>query len=422
MPTAIMSVVILSGGLSDKADYHGLASFTASLLTKGTLKRTGKDISQQIAAMGGSLEAQSGLSDLTSVVSARGFVENLDQTIDILADVLRNPAFPGEEVENFKERMLVRLQTRRSSPDVLAQEQLSRAIYGSHPASLVELPADSIRKLSPKDLSDFHSTYYRPNNAILAIAGDITLNEVLPKIEKTFGGWQRADVPPMTIQEAPPQTGARIFLIDRPGSVQTVLRLGNLGIERTSPDFPPLLLANRILGGGAAARLFLNLREDKGYTYGAYSSFDTPKFRGTWVSRSAVRTEVTAGAMHEFMYELKRLRNEKVSAGELDDAKRAVIGNLALSLEGSETLLNNVITQKLYNFPSDYWDTYPYKIAAVTADDIQRVAQKYIDLDQLQIIAVGDASKLLGVLAKYGKVEVSDVDGRPVPPLDMKKN
>jgi predicted Zn-dependent peptidase len=193
-----------------------------------------------------------------------------------------------------------------------------------------------------------------------------------------------------------------------------VLQLGTLGIERTSPDYFAVLLADRVLGGGPSGRLFLNLREDKGYTYGAYSNFGGSKFRGTWFSSSEVRTDVTEGAMKEFMYELNRLRTDKVSATELENAKRAIIGSFALSLEQPQALLQNIITQKLYNLPADYWDTYPQKVSAITADDVQRVAQKYIDLNHLQVVAVGDASKAREVLEKYGKVEVFDADGKPV--------
>jgi zinc protease len=192
------------------------------------------------------------------------------------------------------------------------------------------------------------------------------------------------------------------------------LQLGTLGIERTSPDYFAVLLADRVLGGGPSGRLFLNLREDKGYTYGAYSGFGGSKFRGTWVSSSEVRTDVTEGAMHEFMYELKRLRDEKVSADELQNAKTAIIGSFALSLEQPNSLLQNIITQKLYGLPADYWDTYPQKVTAITAEDVQRVAQKYIDLGHLQVVAVGDATKAREVLGKYGKVELYDADGKLV--------
>ena len=415
VPTFNMQMVMLSGGLSDPADYRGLASFTASLLREGTKTRASKDISEQVDSLGATLGANSGFSSMTTNVNAGGLVENLDQTLEIFADVIRNPTFPQAEVDRYKTRTLAQLQFLRSSPQFLAQEQFNRAIYGTtHPASVVTPPAESLKKLASKDLVDFHAKYYRPNNAILAIVGDVTMKDIMPKLEKAFGSWEKGDVPATTIPPAPAQGESKIYLIDRPGSVQTVLQLGTLGIERTSPDYFAVLLADRVLGGGPSGRLFLNLREDKGYTYGAYSGFGGSKFRGTWISSSEVRTDVTEGAMKEFMYELNRLRNDKVPADELDNAKRAIVGSFALSLEQPQSLLQNIITQKLYNLPVDYWDTYPQKVAAITADDVQRVAQKYIDLGHLQVVAVGDAAKARDVLAKYGKVEVFDADGKPL--------
>jgi zinc protease len=415
VPTFNMQMVVLSGGLSDPADYRGLAGFTASLLREGTTKRSSKDISEQVDALGATLNAGSGLSSFTTNVSTAGLVENFDQTLDLFADVIRNPTFPQAEVARFKTRTLSQLAIQRSIPQFLAAEQFSRAIYGAnHPASFIVAPAESINKITSKDLSDFHAKYYRPNNAILAIVGDVTMKEIMPKLEKAFGDWQKGDVPAVKIPEAPAPGESHIYLIDRPGSVQTVLQLGTLGIERTSPDYFAVLLADHILGGGPTGRLFLNLREANGYTYGAYSNFGGSKFRGTWVASSEVRTDVTEGAMREFMNELHRLRDEKPSVSELENAKRGIIGGFALSLEQPQALLQNIITQKLYNLPADYWDTYPQKVSAITADDVQRVAQKYMDLGHLQIVAVGDAAKAREVLAKYGTVEVFDAEGKPV--------
>jgi zinc protease len=424
VPTFNLQMVVLSGGLSDKADYRGLASSTAALLREGTTKRSSKDIAEQVDALGATLTANSGLSTMTTNVSANGLVENLEPTLDLFADVVKHPTFPQAEVDKYKTRILNQLQLQRSFPQFLAQEQFSRAIYGtSHPASLVSPPAESIKKLTSKDLSDFHSTYYRPNNAILAIVGDVTLKDILPKLEKAFGDWQKADVPAFTVPQAPAPGDAKIYLIDRPGSVQTVLQLGTLGIERTNPDYFSVLVANRVLGGGPSGRLFLNLREHKGYTYGAYSSFNGSKFKGTWEASSEVRTDVTEGAMKEFMNELNRLRDQPVPAEELENAKRAIVGGFALSLEQPAALLNNIITQKLYNLPADYWDAYPQKVASITAADVQNAAKKYIDLGHLQVVAVGDASKARDVLTKYGKVEVFDADGKPVtvPPSENNK-
>lgn len=416
VPLFSMQMVILSGGLSDPADQRGLASFTASLLREGTTKRSSKEISEQVDSLGATLGATASVSSFTSTVTASGLVENLDQLLDIFSDVVRNPKFTADEVERFKSRTLASYQFLRSNPTYLAQERFYRAIYGNHPAALITAPSESLRRTTAADLAQFHSTYYRPNNAMLTIVGDVKLKDVLPKIERAFGDWEKGNVSPAAIPAVQAQPDARIYLIDRPGSVQTVLQLGNLGIQRTDPDYFPLLVMNKVVGGDAASRLFLNLREDHGYTYGAYSSFGSSKYPGTWVANSSVRTEVTEGAMREFMYELKRIRGVPVETAELDNAKRALIGSFALSLEDPQALLQNIVTQRLYNLSADYWDTYPQKVAAVTAADVQRVAQKYVDLDHMQIVAVGDAAKTRTILAKYGTVEVYDTEGKPVTP------
>lgn len=416
VPLFSMQMVILSGGLSDPAEQRGLASFTASLLREGTTKRSSKEISEQVDSLGATLAANASVSSFTSTVTASGLVENLDQLLDIFSDVVRNPKFPADEVEKFKSRTLASLQFLRSNPSYLAQERFNRAVYGNHPAALVTAPPESLRRTTAADLAQFHSTFYRPNNAMLTIVGDVKLKDVLPKIERAFGDWQRGNVSPVAIPAVQAQPDARIYLIDRPGSVQTVLQLGNLGIQRTDPDYFPLLVMNKVVGGDAASRLFLNLREDHGYTYGAYSSFGSSKYPGTWLANSSVRTEVTEGAMREFMYELKRIRSVPVETAELENAKRALIGSFALSLEDPQALLQNIVTQRLYSLTDDYWDTYPQKVAAVTAADVQRVAQKYVDLDHMQIVAVGDAAKTRTILAKYGTVEVYDAEGKPVAP------
>src|SRR5437868_794640 len=414
VPTFSMQMVMLSGGLSDPTDYHGLASFTAAMLREGTTTRKSKDIAEQADTIGATLTASAGLSGFTSNVTTSGLVENFDPALALFSDVILNPTFPQEEIDKYKARQLQQQQFQRSIPQFLTQERFLRAIYGNHPAGMITPPMESIRKISSADLAGFYSKYYRPNNAMIAIVGDVTLKEIMPKLERAFGAWAKGDVPATTIPTVGAPGPMQIQLINRPGSVQTVLQLGNLGIERTNPDYFAVAVMNEILGGGPQARLFMNLREDKGYTYGAYSSFGGSKYRGTVVSSSEVRTDVTEGAMKEFMYELNRIRDEKVSATDLENAKRSLVGGFALSLEQPTALLQNLVIQKLYDMPADYWDTFPAKIMAISADDVQRIAQKYIDMGHLQIVAVGDANKTRSILAKYGSVQEYDADGKPV--------
>ena len=413
LPTFSMQMVVLSGGLADPPDQHGAAQFTASLLREGTKTRSSKQIAEQADSLGATLGAFSSLSSLDSRVQASGLTDNFDQIMELFADIILNPSFLAAEFDKLKTRSLAQLRLQRSNPAFLAQEMFSKVMYGSHPGARVALSADEIQRLTPEVLHKYHSTFYKPNNAIFAIVGDVKPAEIVAKLEKTFGGWQRGDVPPTSIPSVNETGPAKIYVVNRASSVQTNLILGSLSVERSDPDYYALDVMNQVVGGGASARLFLNLREDKGYTYGAYSGVSAGKYRGVFRANTEVRTEVTKGSMDELMYELKRIRDEKVPADEFDRAKRTIIGSFAVQLESPQSLLGNIITQKLYGLPTDYWDTYTQKIAAITADDVQRVARKYLDLTRLQVVAVGDANKITDVLKQFGTVEVFDTEGNP---------
>jgi predicted Zn-dependent peptidase len=203
----------------------------------------------------------------------------------------------------------------------------------------------------------------------------------------------------------------KVSLVHRPNSVQTTVALGNIAIDRRSPDYTPMVVMNDIIGGGASARLFLNLREEKGYTYGVYSSFSALRYPGPWRAGGNMRSEVTDAALVEFFTEIRRIRDEKVSDRELEESKRSIVASFALSLEQPSRVLNFAITRKLHGLPADYWDTYPHKIMAVTPEDVQRVARRYLNPNTLQLVAVGDATKIKSALEKYGSVEVYDSNG-----------
>lgn len=416
LPTFSMQMVVLSGGLSDPPDLHGCAQFTASVLREGTKTRTSKQIAEQIDSLGGSLFANSSLSSMTSVVSASGLTDNFDQVMELFTDVILHPTFPADEVTKLKTRTLAQLRSQRSFPFFLASEMFSKVMYGDHPASRIAPSTEEVQRLTPEVLAKFHGTYYRPNNAIFAMVGDVKPSEVVAKLEKAFGAWPQGDVPATVIPKVRDTGAAKIYLVDRPGSVQTNLLMGTLSIERTDPDYYALQVQNRIVGGGPSARLFMNLREDKGYTYGAYSNVSALKFRGTFQASTEVRSNVTDGSMKELLHELNRIRDEKVAPEEFENATRAIVGSFALQLEFPQSVLQNIITQKLYGLPDDYWDAYPERIVSVTPEDVQRVARKYLDLDHLQVVAVGDAKQITDVLRKYGAVEGFDTDGKPLMP------
>jgi zinc protease len=403
-----------TGPIFEPANVPGLAGITAQMLREGTTTKSSVQIAEQIDQLGASINAASGFGSSSTVVNGSGLSDNFDQWFALTNDILLNPTFPANELNRIKQRMKTQLRQQRANPNFLSAETFSKAVYGSHPASVVSSTPESIDAFTPEMLAKWHRERYAPQNAILGITGDVKASEIVPKLEKWLAAWKRTDLKEELPPNPKPAASRRVLLVNRPDSVQTTVALGNIAIDRRDPDYIPLTVMNHILGGGPAARLFLNLREEKGYTYGVYSSFTALKYPGPWRAGADVRTEVTAGAMTEFYREFQRIRDEKVPTGELDEAKRALVASFALSLERPPELLSYAIVQKVYGFPPDYWDTYPAKIMTVTADDIQRVARKYVNPENLQIVAVGDVSKIKPVFEKYGPVEVYDGDGKKI--------
>lgn len=405
LPTFSLQLWFNGGGLADPPEKRGVAMVTANQLREGTKTRSSREIAEQLATLGASLSASSGPASSETVVSVTGLSDFVDQTMALAADVIRNPTFPTSELDKFRARYLAQLQIQRANPGFQAQEQFMRAIYGEHPGALVVPDEAVIKQLTSADLAAFHAARFRPNNTLLLAHGDISLKDLVAGLERHFGDWSKAELNKVSLPPPKPPKKSRVLLVDRPGSVQTSLWVGSMGIERDSDDYFAMLVMNHILGGGPASRLFMNLREDKGYTYGVYSSFTGTTFPGVVVASTDVRTAVTEGALHELSLELQRIANEPVSERELTNARRALVGRFALSLDSPQSLLGNLATQKIYGLPADYWDTYPQRVEAITPADIQRVAKKYYDRERLQIVAVGDAKEVGKVLEKYGTVE-----------------
>lgn len=403
-----------AGPLFEPADQPGLAVVTAQMLREGTRTRTSKQIAEDVDKLGATLLSSSGFGSAVANVSASGLSDNFDQWFALAADVLLNPTFPADELAKLKQRLKVQLKQQRASPNFLLSERFNRAVYGNHPAANVSVTNESIEAFTPAALVKWHRERYAPQNAILGIAGDVKASELIPKLKQWLAGWPKTGAKEVLPPNPAPATAMKIYLVDRPNSVQTTVAMGNIAIDRRDPDYIPMVVMNNIVGSGGASRLFINLREEKGYTYGAYSFFTALKYPGPWRAGGDMRTEVTDGAMTEFLKEIRRIRDERVPEAELEESKRSEVASFALSLEQPTQLLSYAITRKIYGFPDDYWETYPARIMAVTADDVQRVAKKYLNPGQLQVVAVGDASKIKTILEKYGTVEVYDMEGRPV--------
>lgn len=402
-----------AGGYYDPANLPGLAGFTATLMREGTATKTSEQISEQLDRLAATVGVGAALSSPVATVTGSGLTNNLDTVLALMADVLMNPSFPDAEIARYKTRTRAGLMAQRSQPGFLAQERFSRAVYGAHPASRVSPTPEAVDALNRAALVEFHKAHYVPDGAVLAVSGDITLAQAKAKAEAAFGAWKRSGAAIPAPADAPALTGPSITLVVRPGSVQTTLLVGTQSIQRTDPDFEALTVANRTLGG-PFGRLFEHLREQKGYTYGAGSNFSATRFRGAWNASTDVRTEVTDPALTDLMDEIRQMRDTPVMEKELSDMKRAIVAGFARSLESPGALLNNYVDSYMYKLPADYWEKYPSRIEAVTAGDIQRVAKKYWAPERLQIVAVGDQSKVEPALRKLGAVQIFDADGKPI--------
>jgi zinc protease len=403
-----------AGALFDPPNLPGLAKITAEMLREGTKSRTSRQIAEESDTLGATLSAASEFGSSVTTFRASGLSQNFDSWFSLALDVLLNPTFPADELEKIKQRLRVQLSQQRTAPNFLVDERFNRAVFGDHPAAIVSPTAESVAAMTTEALVRWHRERYAPQNAILGIAGDVRAADLIPKLEKQLAVWEPSNRKDSFSARPLPASARKVYLIDRPNSVQTTIALGNIAIDRRSPDYIPMVVMNHILGGGPAARLFLNLREEKGYTYGVSSNFTARRYPGPWRAGGNMRTEVTAGALTEFFNEIRRIRDEKVSEAELADAKRAITARFALSLEQPTETLNFAIVQKVYGFPTDYWDSYPAQVMAVTSDDVQRVARKYLDPDTMQLVAVGDGRKIKSILEKYGPLEVYDSGGQPV--------
>ena len=413
-PVVNMNLQISGAGpIFDPADKPGLANLTAQMLREGTKTRNSRQIAEDIDKLGATLSATSGFGFTAAAITASGLSDNFDHWFGLMADVLMNPSFPADEFGKLKARQKTALMQQRTQPGFLSEERFRRVVYGNHPAAVYSTTPAVLDSLTPEMLAAWHRERYVPQNAILGVAGDVKASEVIAKLKTALAGWKRTDYKESLPANPKPVTDAKIYLIDRPNSVQSTITMGNIAIDRRHADYIPVTVMNSIVGGGASARLFLNLREEKGYTYGVYSGFTALKYPGPWSAGGDVRTEVTEGAMTEFMRELNRIRDEKVPVDELEEQKRSIVAGFALSLESPQQLLNYSITRKIYGLPDDYWETYPAKVMAVSADDVQRVARQYVNPQTQQIVVVGDAKKIKSILEKFGTVVVFDADGKP---------
>lgn len=410
-PVLNLDLYLPAGGAADPAGKPGVASMTAELLTKGTPTRDAKAIAEAIEGVGGSLSAGTDDDDLT--VSADVLSDQAELAFDLLSDVALRPAFPETELETYRGQKLSALTAALGQPDAVAERIFAREVYGAHPYGRAETP-ESVKAITAADLKAFHEANFKPGGALLVVSGDITPARARELALRFFGGWRGAAPTRPAFPAVNAAERMRIVLVHRPGSVQSNLIVGRPALRPDSPDYWAANLANQVLGGWSDSRLFQILRQQKGWTYGAYSSVDRMRDVGVFSATAEVRTEVTDSALAEMIHQLRRMGTETVPADELESAKSYLAGSYPGRFETPGMIANRLAGTRLLGLPAEHLRQYPERIRAVTAAQVQRAAATYFSPDKAVVVVVGDATKVLPKIEGMGPVTLLDVEGKPL--------
>jgi zinc protease len=414
LPVVAAGLVLKTGSDANPADKPGLANFVAAMLDEGTMTRSALQIADEVAALGASLTTASSMDATT--VSARSLTKNFPALLDLAADVVLRPSFPAEEIERQRAQRLGQLVQQRDNPALVAAQVQAAALYGPrHPYGYSEIGTEAaVKAMSRADMEAFWKQNFVPNNAALIVAGDISMTDLRALAEKAFGGWQRG-TPAQPALGAPATTPARIVIVDKPGSPQTQLRVVSIGAPRSSPDFRPLQVMNMALGGLFSSRINMNLRERNGYSYGTYSNFTFRKSAGPFAVAGGIRTDATAPAVTEIFKEISGITGSAIPADELQKAKDSLANSLPGAFESGANAVGNFSNVFIYDLGLDYYSRYAQQVNAVTSDQAQDVAKRYLVPTRMVVIAVGDRKAIEADLQKLnlGTIEIRDAEGRP---------
>jgi len=421
VPVVQFSLLLDAGFAADQFASPGAARLAMDMLAEGTRRRTSLEISDELALLGADLGA--GCSLDTCSVSLNTLRQNLDAALDLYADVILNPSFPNADFRRRQEQRLAGIRREKSEPMSMALRVIPQVLYGKGHAYGVPFSGsgmeDSVAKLTADDMRRFHGTWFRPNNATLVVAGDITLAEVTPKLERLFRDWKAGDVPQKNLATVAPREKPSVFVIDRPGSIQSVVLVGNLAPPKANPEEQAIEMVNKIIGGDFTSRINMNLREDKHWTYGARSSIASLRGqRPFWVS-VAVQSDKTQETLRELQNELR----DFVGSRPVTDAEFArVVNNQALKLPGSWETINSVagsLTEIVcFGLPDTYFQTYADKIRALKRENLCEAAKNVVKPEHLVWVVVGDRAKIeSGVRTlNFGEIQFVDADAKPVTP------
>jgi len=412
-PAVSFRLLIRAGAANDAANKPGVAGFVAGLLDQGTTTRTAEQIANTIESAGGLISVGAG--NEVSFVSGAIVKDKVALALELAADLVQRPAFSPAEIQRQKDSAMSGLQVSADDPDFIANALIDRLVFGFHPYGRPgPTTPQQIQQISREDMVAFHRTWFVPNNALLAVVGDLTAEEAFAAAEKAFGSWARRDVPTVSFDEPPPPT-RRVIVVDRPGAVQTEIRVGQLGIARTHAEYTAVDLMMRILGGEGANRLFGVLRGDRGLTYGASANFRAYKYSGSFIAETDTRSEATGEALRLTIGEIQRLQRELVDPRELRGAQDYMSGSFPLTIETPSAIAMQVLNLLFFGLPLKHLENYREEVGRVSPADVQRVAKQFLFPDRLSIVLVGEASTIIAQLKAIGienveRIAASDLD------------
>ena len=396
VPLVDVLVLLDAGAARDPADLPGLATFTATMLQQGAGRRGALEIADEVAFLGGQLGTAASYDAAT--VTLHVPKRRLSPALDLLADVILRPTFADSEVIRQRELRRAQIVQLPDNPVAMAAIAFPAIVYGgSHPYGRpLNGTTASTSALTRDRVAAFYAANYKANAARILVVGDVTPAEARQLLRARFQGWPRGVGGPVVPPEAAPPAPAprTIYLVDKPGAAQSVVRIGHVGIARSNPDYFALQVMNTILGDAFTSRLNQNLRETHGYTYGAFSQFSAGRLAGPFVASASVVTAKTDSSLIEFLKELRRIRDERVSEAELTKAKAYITLGLPGDFETTASAAARLRELLVYGLPLDYFDHYVERISAITVGDVQRVARQYLDPDHFDIVVVGDRSQI----------------------------
>jgi predicted Zn-dependent peptidase len=413
LPVVQLQLVIKTGAEGDPKGKAGLANLTADMLDEGTKKRSALQIADDLDFIGARVSTSANFDG--SLGSLLTLKEHLSSAMDIFSDIILNSKFPQSEFDRLKSELLTDLLAQKVRPDIIATNIFNQKLFGSeHPYSQnLDGNEESVSNINIEDVKIFYDTYYSPNNASLIVVGDITKNEAIKMAEKYFGKWKKKDVVLPIVKKPEGESEPRIYIVHKEDAPQSQIRVGNIGIERNNTDFYAVNILNQILGA-SNGRLFLNLREAKGYTYGAYAYFAMMRYPGPFLAYAGVKTDVTDSSIIEFMKEINRVRDELVPEDEFEMYKTAVIQRLPRVFETPAQIAGQLMAIELFNLPEDYFSTLIEKYKRITREDIRYVANKYLHPEIITIVVVGDKNAIKEKIERlgYGRVIICDEKGK----------